>query len=92
MDVLRSAVPKVTTMLTVGWRGAEEHFLRFLQKYGIKPVDGICVGSGTGSPEQTIGNLSRYGFGSSFESYNGGFTGFLGDRKLERLLNITWRD
>jgi hypothetical protein len=92
MDVLRSAVPKVTTMLMVGWRGAEEHFLRLLQKCGIKPVDGICVGSGTGSAEQTTGNLSRYGFGNSFEAYNGGFTNFLAERKLERLLNITWRD
>jgi SIR2-like protein len=91
-DLLRSIIPKVTTMLTIGWRGAEQHFLGLLRESGLGRVNGICVAGGPGQAEETVANLSRFAIKGSITPYNEGFTTFVAKREIERLLNITWSD
>lgn len=79
---------EVSAVLTIGWRGAEQHFLRLLSKTLPSNLEYICVGSGRGSAEETCTNLQRAGLRGHFEPYNNGFTNFVITRGVERLCNV----
>lgn len=90
VEHLKSLLGKVRTVLTVGWRGAERHFLELLGEHARQALDVICVGKGVGAAQETQKNLNSVFDRANIEPYNSGFTQFVSEGKIERLLNITW--
>jgi hypothetical protein len=88
---LRTALKDVKTVLTIGWRGAERHFLGLLRECGLQDLDVICVAKGPRGAEETRENLMAAGITGQFELYNDGFSKFVAERKADRLFRITWR-
>ncbi len=89
-DVLKATLPRVTTLLTIGWRGAEAQFLSLLKENLKSKLDGICVCGDSGAAAETAANLHRAGIRGNFEPYDAGFTNFIQQRRVQRLLNISW--
>lgn len=85
----RAAIKGVTAVLTIGWRGAERHFLSLLRECELPPVSWICVAGGNDA-EAAIQEIQKAGIRGDFEPRNEGFTAFVANRGIERLLNITW--
>ena len=72
--VLREALPHVGGVLTIGWRGAEDHFLSLLGE-GIRPnTPAYVVSRGVSNCQETSANLSRHRIATERES-DDGFTG-----------------
>jgi hypothetical protein len=88
INALRSALPQVTTVLTIGWRGAERHFLQLLRQHITQPLEVICVTKG--AAEETIQNMQSAGLSGHFSAYTHGFTNFVAERLAERLFRLTW--
>jgi hypothetical protein len=89
INALRAALPEVKTILTIGWRGGEAHFLQALRTHiAGKHLDVICVDKG--AAQQTIQNMQNAGLRGHFEPYEDGFTSFVRERKADRLFRITW--
>lgn len=68
IDVLRTILPRITKMITIGWRASEEEFLKMLLASRMVKVAGIrqpmelLVVTGTKEgAEQTVMNLAAYG-------------------------------
>lgn len=60
LKVLESALPDITHLLTIGWRGREKHFTsRFLSS--LNPVNLHSVGSSEVSARETVENLKLAG-------------------------------
>jgi hypothetical protein len=78
IEALGSVLPQVGGLLAVGWRGAEEHFLKLLRE-GLPPATPAFVVSDTKEHgDETNGNLSRCGIGVG-SPFVGGFTGAMAD-------------
>lgn len=61
---LEGFLPKVTHLLTIGWRGREQHFIStYLKK--LKPVKLGAVSSNEASARETVGNLTDVGVKNS---------------------------
>lgn len=81
---------RVRTVLTVGWRGAESHFLSLLKKHALQNLDVTCVAGSLRDAEVTAANLETCLDGARIQKYGGGFTQFIREGGVERLLNLTW--
>ena len=92
VQALRQALPKVTTIVTIGWRGAEAHFLKLLQDHCRQAIQVICVARNQAEAEEPIANLSSALSRAQCVGVGGGFTGFVHEFGIERLLNITWAE
>jgi hypothetical protein len=55
----------------------------------MKTVEGICVTGAQGEGQQIAQRLRDRGVKGKFEPYNDGFSSFVADRTVERLLNIS---
>lgn len=88
INALCAALPQVKTVLTIGWRGAEHHFLQMLRRYISNKLDVICVDKG--AAQVTIDNMRSVGLSGQYEPYQNGFTNFVAERRAERLFRITW--
>jgi hypothetical protein len=78
IEALKAALPEVGGIVTIGWRGAEEHFLRLLGDNLGHQVSALVVsGSQTGCSD-TAANLTRAGVGISGK-FDRGFTELLED-------------
>jgi hypothetical protein len=51
-------LPKVTKVLCIGWRGAEEHFLDLLKSMGRVPV--MTVAGTPAEAAETLKNISPF--------------------------------
>jgi hypothetical protein len=88
---LISHLPNVTEMITIGWRGAEDHFVNLLGKHLGRSVEGICVAGSDDDAKLTAQRLMR-GIGRvNLTPYGGGFTAFMRDRMMDRICRLTWR-
>lgn len=87
---LRSLLPHVRTVVTIGWRGAETHFLNLLREHTRQHLEVICVGGSTSDADATVNNLRSALSGAHCEAYGLGFTRFVQEARIERLLNLTW--
>jgi hypothetical protein len=83
--LLQRLIPKVRKILTVGWRGTEDHFLGLLRNHG--PVTVVAVGESPDDAEQTIGRLRAVAMGITAHEPHAGFSATIGDRKLDRFLS-----
>lgn len=90
VDLLATKLQQVRTILTIGWRGGEEHFLSLLRKNALERVEVICVGGSISDATQTAENLNRALRGAHIEPRGEGFSEFVTVQGLNRLLNITW--
>lgn len=71
---LKECLPMVTKILTIGWRGQEEHFLELLRKHlGPRPRMMIVAG-GRDEANQIGNNLVTAEIGSDVVAAKGGFT------------------
>jgi hypothetical protein len=79
MSALDACVPKVSKLLTIGWRGAEQHFLeRFAGK--IPPVSALVVGRDRNDAEQIVATIQRSGIRGRFQMAEAGFSASLDTR------------
>jgi hypothetical protein len=86
VDALREFLPKVTRVLIIGWRAAEEPFLQML-KIGLGPdVKGMVVCGGDTSAKETADRLKAYGVGGEYLPKTGGFSDFMQARRIQGLL------
>jgi hypothetical protein len=58
---LKSQLPDVDRILTIGWRGQEQHFLNFLKKGIREPVKVLCISGDQAKSEQTLERIRGSG-------------------------------
>lgn len=87
---LDARIAHVQAILTIGWRGQEEHFLQLLGARLRHHVQVICVGGSNEDAEATIANMQRFITRAHWEPFGGGFSEFLRHERVERLLRICW--
>lgn len=76
-ETLRSDLGKVTTLIAVGWRARERHFLRLLEdSLSSKPVRLVAVAENDESAQETVDNLWETGRFDQFAISGVGFSGF----------------
>ena len=59
LRTLREALPDVTKILIIGWRGTEEHFLTLLREHLKNPPTMMTVASGVDEASQVGSDLRR---------------------------------
>jgi len=74
MNALDACVPKVSKLLTIGWRGAEQHFLKRLAGKPRRRVSTLVVGRDRKDAEEIGATLSGAGIVGRVQAANGGFT------------------
>jgi hypothetical protein len=84
VQVLKQLIPKVTKILTVGWRGTESHFLNLLRGHG--PVSILCVGGTEPDAEITFNSLRAVSLSVVTSVPLAGFSDSVGDRRLDGFL------
>jgi hypothetical protein len=90
VTALEAILPRVTKMITIGWRASEEEFLnmllasRMVKVAGIRqPVELLVVTGSKEGAEQTVKNLAAYGVNQDMLSdpdrarITDGFTGLI---------------
>lgn len=88
---LRRLLPKVRGMISIGWQGNEEHFLKEL---GLIPPQSVIVHAVSGNvnaSEMTIQTLARLGFSPTSRplAFSGGFSDYVRSPEMEDLLKRT---
>ena len=81
---LEQQIPKVTKVLTIGWRGMEKHFLRILGK--LNPVSVAVVAGSDVEAAETLKQLRDVPISFKTEERYAGFSDTLGDRRLDGFL------
>ena len=74
LDALDACVPKVSKLLTIGWRDAEQHFLTRLAGKLPRTVSALVVGRDRKDAGEIAVTLNGAGLAGRFQSANGGFT------------------
>lgn len=88
---LKEVLPQVRCILTVGWRGEEDHFLAELKAYAKGPIEGICVGKDRADADPIAKRLMRALPNARFAAYEGrGFSQFVRDNAVDQLLALAW--
>lgn len=86
IDTLRALIPEIDRLLVVGWRGAEQHFLRLLVQNLNHEVRGLVVAGSVQAAEETIENIKRLNIRGEFQCARGGFTEFVVNREGDDFL------
>ncbi len=90
LDTLIEVIPKVTKILTVGWRGTEQHFLKLLGQHVILPLNRVIIVAGDLAEAHKVEiNLKQTGLGGIYFKAGGGFTDALKRREIDSFL---WRE
>ena len=87
---LEEHLPLVTSILTIGWRGGEEHFLQMLRKTGVRRHLYVHCVTGRGEAGETVKQIQTAYPESRFTQFDQGFTNYLQTDLLNMLLNFTW--
>lgn len=91
IDRLKEQLRRVRVILTIGWRGAEQHFLKFLGEHALQGIHGICVTGDARDAAVTANALSNALTHAHFEPVGGGFSQFVASGGVARLLNLAWQ-
>ncbi len=87
LDSLRDIIPQVSKILIVGWKAAEEHFLkRLAQGLGEKSVKVLAVRGGVEGARDTLRTLEGAGIKGDFQPDPGGFSDFVVNNRVEAFL------
>jgi len=77
LNHLSALIPSVTKILTIGWRGAEQHFLKMLSE-NLKTEVSVMVVCGTEEAgAETSERLRSAGVHGGFRVFPGGFSDFI---------------
>ena len=88
---LQERLKKVRAILTVGWRGGEEHFLRLLAANTREGIEVVCVGGSSADADATIGKLSPHLRKAHYHRpFGGGFSDYIRQRAIVELLGQVW--
>ena len=61
LEFLKRALPEVSSILTIGWRANEAHFLELLRDGVRQPVTALSVAADQTSAQETLSRLSAAG-------------------------------
>ena len=87
LKCLRDMVSSVTKLLIIGWRGAENHFLKFLQEAHLGDVPAQIIADNRENAEQVLQRLKEAGLGIDGDpTDDAGFTPYVISRKAEDFL------
>lgn len=86
IQALQSALPKVTKLITVGWRANEKHFLELWHRHAGAEMRGLCVAKNLEEAAETAQRLSGAGLPGEFDAVDGGFTDFCKSATLDTFL------
>jgi hypothetical protein len=87
LGALEEFIPRVTRILSIGWRGAESTFLQMLSKGLTSPVEVLVVAESVDSAWETIERMEAAGVSGNYASYTEGFTSFIVSRAGDQLLS-----
>ena len=86
VSVLQEVIPRVTRILTVGWRGTEAHFVKILKRCGLRPeTEWLIVCEETEAAKATVVNLGTVP-GRMRVSNSGGFSRFIRSDEIKEFL------
>ena len=85
-DCLRGYLPKITRLLLVGWRGAEQHFLGLLKESLPEKVPLYAVARDRQEAEEVIARVEEAGVRVDGTPAEGGFSEFVVSREAEEFL------
>jgi hypothetical protein len=88
LEVLRKHLPRVTRILTVGWRGGEMTFLDLLRQYIPGPVPVQVIAKDDREATDIGHHLNGNRISLSIDAYSGGFSDYVVSRDGEKFLNI----
>jgi hypothetical protein len=83
---LVDSLPHVSRVLAIGWRGAEDHFLKVLAGNLNPSVRWFIVGRDSSDAQDIAGNIGKAGFGGNREVPNAGFTESLTKHVIRKFL------
>jgi hypothetical protein len=88
---LERVLPQVRGVVTIGWRGAEEHFGQLLGANLPPKTPAFVVTESQERCDETTANLTRGGLATVESFHDGGFTGLMSDdaagsRRLRRFV------
>jgi hypothetical protein len=83
IDKMDALIPNTTKLITIGWRGAEEHFKSFLRKIPSPPKT-LIVGSSDEGTQEVASNLSGCIQPPYF--YDDGFMEFVSARTFDEFV------
>lgn len=86
LDFLVQHLPQVTSVLTIGWRGTESHFLQTLKNHLATEVDLLTVCGEVSSGQQMLETLSAAGLNGSWHASNAGFSEFVVGPEVDSFL------
>lgn len=81
VDAFAALLPRVRSILTVGWRAGERHFLEILQRNLTRRVDLMCVGAGEDDARTIASELSEFLDVASASYGREGFSHFVATRE-----------
>jgi hypothetical protein len=84
LDVLCKMLPEVDSIITIGWRATEQHFLKLLKQYLAHHVRVKVVAANEG--QETINNMKKAGIDGTFFDTECGFTEFVVSRQAADFL------
>ena len=89
LETLKECLPGVTMILTVGWRGAEDHFLGLLKSRLSESVKIMAVAGSIEGARKTGERILAHGIPGTVTQLSGlGFSRFVLEREVERFLKI----
>jgi hypothetical protein len=87
VHMLESLLPKITKVLTVGWRGTEDHFLNLLRKVGGTRL--VTVAGSHDEAQATFVKIQALPLGITYHKEYVGFSPTVGNRSLDEFLAAT---
>lgn len=81
VEAFTALLPRVRSILTVGWRAGERHFLEILQRNLTRRVDLMCVGAGEDDARSIASELGEYLDVASASYGREGFSHFVATRE-----------
>ena len=86
LQALRVCLPKVTRLLSIGWRASEIPFLDLLKENVRREVSLMVVASGKDTAGKVLGKLRENVPYREIEAFEGGFTDFILQQKVDAFL------
>jgi hypothetical protein len=90
LERLKDLLPRVTEIVSIGWRGKEKHFLEMMKGCCKKRASMqwlIVAGSKEGATA-IAGSLKDYGLTMRFKVFEGGFTELVRSNRIQTFLNV----
>jgi hypothetical protein len=85
VEMLRSLIPKVTKLLTIGWRASEQHFIKMLRS--LTSVDIVTVAGTEAESQEILDRIRLLGMGVRIADAYEGFSQCVAERRFDQLLS-----